>query len=153
MYSGATRSHLGLIELNLAEELVHVGVIIKIFLSLRNFCLFDSSTASPHINFNLITPPKRMTEEFWQKWKSGRDERHGNQIWKGMERSMRDEAIKERHPDELYSICRTDNNYLRHYRASTKLSIDELSMFICRDVGCDLMYCQHLVGKPRNSSQ
>ena len=94
-----------------------------------------------------------MTEEFWQKWKSGRDERHPNMMWKQMERGMRDQAIKEKHPDELYAICRTDNNYLRHYRASTKLSIDELSMFICRDVGCDLMYCQHLVGKPRNNSQ
>jgi hypothetical protein len=42
---------------------------------------------------------------------------------------------------------------MRHYRASAKLTIDELSMFICRDVGCDLSYCQHLVGKPRSSTQ
>ena len=47
---------------------------------------------------------------------------------------MRAEAIKEKHPDELYAICRTDNNYWRHYRASTKLTIDELSMMICKEV-------------------
>lgn len=57
-------------------------------------------------------------------------------------KAMREEAIKDKHPDELFAICRTDNNYWRHYRASPKLSIDELAMMICRDVGCDLQYCQ-----------
>ena len=61
--------------------------------------------------------------------------------------------IKDKHPDELYAICRTDNNYWRHYRASTKLSIDELSMMICKEVGCDLSYCQHLVHKPKSMHQ
>jgi len=54
---------------------------------------------------------------------------------------MRQEVIKNKHPDELYAICRTDNNYWRHYRASPKLTVDELSMMICREVGCDLSYC------------
>ena len=49
--------------------------------------------------------------------------------------------IKDKHPDELYSICKTDNNYLRHFRASPQLKIDDLAMLICRDVGCDLQYC------------
>ena len=62
---------------------------------------------------------------------------------------MRYQATREQHPDKQYAICRTDNNYWRHYRASKKLGIDELSMMICRDVGCDLMYCQHLFGKPK----
>lgn len=66
---------------------------------------------------------------------------------------IRKDAIKDKHPDELYAICRTDNNYWRHYRASPKLTIDELSMMICRDVGCDLSYCQLLVGKPKSADQ
>ena len=66
---------------------------------------------------------------------------------------MRAEAIKEKHPDELYAICRTDNNFWRHYRASTKLTIDELSMMICKEVGCDLSYCQLLVHKPKTAYQ
>ena len=53
-----------------------------------------------------------------------------------MERKVKE--IYDVHPDETYAICRTDNNYWRHYRASTKLGIDELSMMICREVGCDL---------------
>jgi hypothetical protein len=62
-------------------------------------------------------------------------------------------VIKDKHPDELYAICRTDNNYWRHYRASSKLTIDELSMMICREVGCDLAYCQNLMWKPKSASQ
>jgi len=69
-----------------------------------------------------------------------------------MEDGIRQEAIKDKHPDELYAICKTDNNYWRHYRASSKLSIDELSMMICKDVGCDLSYCQMMQWKPKTHS-
>ena len=82
-----------------------------------------------------------MTEEYWQKWKRGKDKAHPNMIWKVTEDVMRIKQIRDKHPDQNYAICRTDNNYWRHYRASTKLGIDELSMMICREVGCDLMYC------------
>ena len=94
-----------------------------------------------------------MTEEYWAKWKFTRDERHPNLIWKNLERKLRHDVIMDKHPDELYGLCRTDNNYWRHYRASTKLSVDELAMMICREVGCDLSYCQIQMGKPRSSSQ
>ena len=56
----------------------------------------------------------------------------------------RAEAVKNKHPDELYAICRTENNFWRHYRASNKLSIDELSTLdddFCKEFGCDLSYC------------
>ena len=82
-----------------------------------------------------------MTEEFWQKWQDGKRKQQPNIIWNSLAKQMREDAIKDKHPDELYAICRTDNNYLRHYRASAKLTIDELAMFICRDVGCDMTYC------------
>ena len=95
-----------------------------------------------------------MTEEYWQKHMRGKEASQRNQLWNSvitllliniwrvqLADGMRKEAIKNKHPDELYAICRTDNNYWRHYRASTKLSIDELSMMICKDVGCDLSYC------------
>ena len=94
-----------------------------------------------------------MTEEWWANWKTQRDRAQPNQIWKGLEKVKREEAIKDKHPDELFAICRTDNNYWRHYRASPKLTIDELSMMICREVGCDLQYCQHLSFKPKNPNQ
>ena len=66
-----------------------------------------------------------------------------------MENENRVRTIRNQHPDKLYAICRTDNNYWRHYRASPKLGIDELAMMICRDVGCDLTYCQMLYAKPK----
>ena len=94
-----------------------------------------------------------MTEEYWANWKSKRDERHGNIIWKSLENQQRFDMTRDKHPDQNYAVCRTDNNYWRHYRASKKLGIDELSMMICRDVGCDLMYCQHLFAKPKTKDQ
>ena len=66
-----------------------------------------------------------------------------------MEIIRRIDKIRDAHPDNLYTICRTDNNYWRHYRASKKLGIDELSMMICKDVGCDLTYCQRLFSEPK----
>ena len=48
-----------------------------------------------------------------------------------MNQAMRREIIELKHPDELYAICKTDNNYWRHYRASKKLGLDEMAMMIC----------------------
>ena len=75
--------------------------------------------------------------------------KNSNKLLNGIRESYRQEVIKEKHPDELYGICRADNNYWRHYRASTKLSIDELAMMICKDVGWDLAYCQMQMWKPK----
>ena len=33
------------------------------------------------------------------------------------------------------------------------MGIDELAMMICREVGCDLSYCQHVTFKPKSSQQ
>ena len=82
-----------------------------------------------------------MTEEYWANWKTKKDKQQQNVLWKTMENQIRVDSIRNQHPDNMYAICRTDNNYWRHYRASTKLGIDELSMMICREVGCDLQYC------------
>ena len=94
-----------------------------------------------------------MTEEYWANWKTKKDAAHPNILWKTIENQRRVEMIRDQHPDALYATCRTDNNYWRHYRASQKLGIDELSMMICKDVGCDLQYCQHLFAKPKHPGQ
>ena len=70
-----------------------------------------------------------------------------------MENVVKVNTIRDQHPDKLYATCRADNSYWRHYRASTKLGIDELAMMICKDVGCDLSYCQLLFGKGREGMQ
>eukprot|EP00347_Sterkiella_histriomuscorum_P009487 403341025 len=94
-----------------------------------------------------------MTEEFWQSYKKKKDLTQTNTLFKGIADGIRQEQIRDKHPDELYAICRTDNNYWRHYRASPKLTIDELSMMICKEVGCDLSYCQNLMWKPKTPNQ
>ena len=94
-----------------------------------------------------------MTEEYWADYKKKKDLQQSNYIWRGVENWERMKKIESQHPDKLYAICRTDNNYWRHYRASPKLGIDELSMMICKDVGCDLSYCQQLFAKPRPGMQ
>ena len=82
-----------------------------------------------------------MTEEYWQSYARKREINDKNEFTKAMRLHAQIRVIKDQHPDNLYAMCKTDNNYWRHYRASTKLGIDELSMMICRDVGCDLQYC------------
>ena len=76
-----------------------------------------------------------MTEEFWRSYMKNEKIKNSNEIFNRMRQGIQQEIIKQKHPDELYGICRTDNNYWRHYRASTKLTVDELAMMICKDPG------------------
>ena len=76
-----------------------------------------------------------MTEEYWRSYMKKKEVTDTNLFVTGVRDVLRQEAIKNKHPDELYGVCKTDNNYWRHYRASTKLSIDELAMMICKDPG------------------
>lgn len=71
-----------------------------------------------------------MTEEYWRSYMKNKEQRDSNKLLAGIRESYRQEMIKDKHPDELYQICKADNNYWRHYRASTKLTIDELAMMI-----------------------
>jgi hypothetical protein len=71
-----------------------------------------------------------MTEEYWQAYAKKKEITDSNKMLRGIAEGHRQDAIKDKHPDELYGICKTDNNYWRHYRASTKLTVDELAMMI-----------------------
>ena len=94
-----------------------------------------------------------MTEDYWRSYMKTKEIKDSNKLLTGIRESLRQELVKEKHPDELYSICRTDNNYWRHYRASTKLSIDELAMMIWKENGWDLAYCQMQMWKPKMGSK
>ena len=59
-----------------------------------------------------------MTEEYWQSYKKKKDLQGDNQFLSVMQDMQRVKLIRDQHPDKLYSICKTDNNYWRHYRAS-----------------------------------
>ena len=94
-----------------------------------------------------------MTEDYWRSYMKTKEVRDSNKLFNGIQEALRQEIVKEKHPDELYAICRADNNYWRHYRASTKLTVDELAMMICKEDGCDLAYCQMQMGKPKMGSR
>ena len=47
-----------------------------------------------------------------------------------------------KHPKALYIECLKNDSHWRHYSASSKLSTDDLAMLVCKDVGCEINYCQ-----------
>lgn len=93
-----------------------------------------------------------MTEEYWRKYKENKDKTE-NKLFGEVESELKRRFKSEKTPDEMYSLCKTDNNYWRHYRNSENLDPDSVSLVLCKDVGCDLMYCQALSIKPKNKTQ
>ncbi len=41
----------------------------------------------------------------------------------------------DKHPKALYYECLKNSSYWHHYAASSKLSIDDLAMIVCKDIG------------------
>jgi hypothetical protein len=90
-----------------------------------------------------------MTEDYWQRQKQ-----------------IEEANIKNTHPDiaqtyadmkELvpakgakyqYIECLKGALYLRQWAQSDKLTVDDMSMLICRDMGCELQYCQQTISDP-----
>jgi hypothetical protein len=82
-----------------------------------------------------------MTEDFWRKFKDNK-QKSENKLFNDIESELKRRFKSEKSPEEMYSICRTDNNYWKHYRWSQNLDPDAVSLVLCKDVGCDLTYCQ-----------
>lgn len=93
-----------------------------------------------------------MTEEWWRQYKHNKD-KNENKLFGMVESELKRKFKNERSPEELYSMCKTDNNYWKHYRASQNLDPDSISTVLCKDVGCDLMYCQVLTNKNKDNIQ
>ena len=55
------------------------------------------------------------SEEYWLSDKKNRELSESNWLIKSMKEGLRQDIIKEKHPDELYALCKADNNYWRHY--------------------------------------
>lgn len=84
-----------------------------------------------------------MTEEWWQKYKKNKD-RNKNFLFDEVESEIKRKFKAEKSPDEMYSMCKTDNNYWKHFRSSENLDDETIGLVLCKTVGCDLMYCQAL---------
>ena len=89
-----------------------------------------------------------MTEEWWRRYKDNKD-KNENKLFSTVESELKRKFKNDKSPEELYSMCKTDNNYWKHYRHSENLDPDSISLVLCKDSGCDLMYCQAMTYKSK----
>jgi hypothetical protein len=92
-----------------------------------------------------------MTEEWWRRYKDNKT-KNENKLFTEIESDLKRRFKNEKKPDEMYSMCKTDNNYWKHYRWSDNLDPDAVSLVLCKDYGCDLMYCQALTHEGKNQT-
>ena len=89
------------------------------------------------------------TEEFWQQQKKIH-ESNKNNIHPLIQQTYEDmkELVPIRNAKALYVDCLQGALYLRQFALSESLSLEDMSMLICRDVGCELEYCQASMTDP-----
>jgi hypothetical protein len=92
-----------------------------------------------------------MTEEWWRRYKDNKTKSE-NKLFTELESDLKKKFKNEKQPDDMFTICKTDNNYWRHYRWSENLDPDSVSLVLCRDYGCDLMYCQALTHQGKDKT-
>lgn len=95
-----------------------------------------------------------MTEEYWRKYKNKYDNEvfQKNEFWRDVKADMKKKE-KGKHYKELYTICKSENPYIRQIRNSPNITIDGVAEIICRDIGCDLQYCMSLQNKVSSNSK
>ena len=87
-----------------------------------------------------------MTEEFWQKEKRRRDDNpyENNLIIHktNMDTQQKNMAKVHKNPKALYVECIKNSTYWHHYSASEKITVRDLAMMVCKNIGCEINYCQ-----------
>ena len=83
-----------------------------------------------------------MTEEFWQQEKVRQDSIPNNQN-RLLKQTYKDaaELASRKHPKWLYVECLKNGATWRHYSAADSFSIEDMSMLVCKDMGCLVNYC------------
>ena len=89
------------------------------------------------------------TEKYWQEEKKKIKANEGN-INPVIQQSYDDlrERVPARHPKALYTDCLQGSLFWNQWAKSDDLELPEMGMIICRDVGCDLTYCQTSMRDP-----
>ncbi len=89
------------------------------------------------------------TEEYWKQEKKRNDIRDGdvNLYFKLVEKDNKD-IRSPKHPKALYADCLKGALYWDQWAKSDDLNINDMSMMICRDIGCELSYCQMTMRDP-----
>jgi hypothetical protein len=94
-----------------------------------------------------------MTEQYWQRFMKEywADPMNTNALWVGVKKDMDKMHPMRKHPLELYSMCKSDNPYIRQIKSSPNITLDMVAELICRDVACDLQYCLSLHEKEQSN--
>ena len=83
-----------------------------------------------------------MTERFWQREKkriAGTPDEQ-NLLLKQTYIDAKSIA-SDKHPKALYLECLKNSSFWHHYSASPDFSVDDMVMYVCKDIGCALNYC------------
>lgn len=90
-----------------------------------------------------------MTENYWQQEKKRIEMNKGN-IHPVLQQTYDDKRalVPNKNFRELYYNCLQGALYLNQYAQSENISLDDMGMLICRDVGCELQYCQASMSDP-----
>lgn len=89
------------------------------------------------------------TEEYWQR-QNHFNKQNSSHIHPVIDQTMKDkkELVPAKNAKVLFTECLKGALFLRQYALSDDLSVDDMSMLICRDVGCELQYCQASLADP-----
>jgi hypothetical protein len=80
------------------------------------------------------------TEKFYHERKVINDLNRPNLIMEQTEKDAK--SIKrDTHPKELYQQCLRNTTYWHHYSARPGLPVEDMSMIVCKDLGCEINYC------------
>jgi len=81
-------------------------------------------------------------QDFWKQEIKRKEDNpfESGKVWKQTWEDMRS-IRSDPHPKAQYKECLTHHPYWRHYTASSEMTVDDLSMILCKNVGWDLNYC------------
>lgn len=90
-----------------------------------------------------------MTEKFWQQEKERIRLNKGN-INPLIQQTFDDKQalVPNKNFRELYYNCMQGDLNIKSWERSDDMSLDDMGMLICRDVGCELQYCQASMSDP-----
>jgi hypothetical protein len=88
-------------------------------------------------------------EKFWQQEKK-RIDSNKDTINPILQQTYEDtrELVPRKHPKALYADCLQGSLFWNQWAKSDDLSLPEMGMIICRDLGCELTYCQTSMSDP-----
>ena len=86
-----------------------------------------------------------MTEQYWKRYtkEMNGDPLNSSPFWVNVKKDL-DRRKEPKHHLELYSICKSENPFIRQIKNSPNITSETVAEMICRDKGCELQYCLSL---------